>query len=78
MEAVANLLRIRGDDFILRRIARCPECNSAKIVFPKSRGKKRKNESGGIKWHCSDCGCAGFLGGCIVVVTRRKAKGGCL
>jgi hypothetical protein len=33
--------------FIPGKIERCPECDSEKIVFPKSRGSKRKNESGG-------------------------------
>jgi hypothetical protein len=42
---------------ILGRIDRCSECDSEKIVFPKSRGS-RKNKSREIKWHCSDCGCA--------------------
>jgi hypothetical protein len=34
--------------FIPGRIDRCPECDSEKIVFPESRSRKRKNESGGI------------------------------
>jgi hypothetical protein len=43
---------------------------SDKIVFPKSLGRKKKNEPDGINWRCSDCGCAGFQSGCMVVVTR--------
>jgi len=68
---------IRGDDFHTGRIDHCPECDSQKIVFPKSRGRK-KNESRGIKWRCSDCCCAGFQSGCMVVVTRdgKEPAGG--
>jgi hypothetical protein len=51
-------------NFIPRKIDRCPECDSEKIVFPKSRGKK-KDEAGGINWGCSDCRCAGFQSGCV-------------
>ena len=47
-----------------------PECDSDKIVFPKRRANKRKNESVGIKWRCSDCACTGFQSSCMVVVTR--------
>jgi hypothetical protein len=54
--------------FIARIIDRCPECDSEKIAFPKSQGSK-KNESDGIRWRCSECGCAGFQSGCVVVVT---------
>jgi hypothetical protein len=50
-------------------IAAPGDCDSEKIVFPESRGSKRKNESGGINWRCSDCGCTGFQSGCVVVVT---------
>jgi len=52
------------------KIELCPECNSDKLVFPESRGRKQRNESRGIKWCCSDCGCSGFQSGCLVVVTR--------
>src|SRR5882724_7514210 len=68
IEVVANLLRIRGDDFIPGRIDHCSECNSDKIVFPKSRGRKKKNESRGINWRCSERGCTGFQSTCTVVV----------
>jgi hypothetical protein len=47
IEVVANLLRIHRDTFIPGRIDRCPECNSDKLVFPKSRSKKKENESRG-------------------------------
>jgi hypothetical protein len=57
--------------FIPARIDRCPECDSEKIGFPKSRRRKKENESRGINWRCSDCGCAGFQSGCVVVVTRN-------
>jgi len=30
--------------FLPARIELCPECNSKKIVFSKSRGRKRKND----------------------------------
>jgi hypothetical protein len=48
------------------------------MVFLESRGNKRKNESYGINWRCSDCGCAGFQSGCMVVVTRdgKEPAGG--
>jgi hypothetical protein len=59
---------------ILGRIDRCPECDSEKMVFYKSRGRKKKNESRRIKWCCSDCGCVGFQSGCIVVVTSDGKK----
>jgi len=39
---VANPLRIREDDFIPGRIDHCPECDSEKVVFPRSRGRKKK------------------------------------
>jgi hypothetical protein len=71
-----NSLRIGGDDFHPGRIPRCPECDSEKIVFPVSRGRKRKSEPGEISWRCSDCGCAGFQSGCIVVVTRDGKQPG--
>jgi hypothetical protein len=57
-------------------IDRCPECDSEKIVFPESRGRRRKNESDGIKWRCSGCVCTGFQSGCLAVVTRDAKQGG--
>jgi len=71
IEVVANLLKESVETtFTTRRIDRCPNCDSEEIVFSESRGRKRKNESRGIKWRCSDCGCAGFQSGSVVVVTR--------
>ena len=32
-------------------------------------GTNSKTEPAGIKWRCSDCGCAGFLSGCTVAVS---------
>jgi hypothetical protein len=61
--------------FTMGRIDRCPKCDSEKIVFPESWGRKKEKESRGIKWRCSDCGCAGYQSGCIVVVTRGDEKG---
>jgi hypothetical protein len=66
----------REGAFLPAKIELCPECNSAKIVLPKSQGRKKENESGGIKWRCSDCGCAGFQSGCVVVVTRDGKQPG--
>jgi hypothetical protein len=49
IEVVANLLRIVETGFIPGRIDHCAECDSDKMVFPKSRGRKKKNETAGIK-----------------------------
>jgi hypothetical protein len=76
IESVANLLRIHRDTFRPKLIDCCPECDSEKIVFPKIRGRKNKNESGGINWRCSNCGCAGFQSGCLVVVTKDAKQPG--
>jgi hypothetical protein len=77
MTASPKLPPDRGElGFLPVRVDRCPECDSEKMVFPKSRGKK--NESLGISWRCTDYGCAGFQSGCMVVVTRdgKQLKGG--
>jgi hypothetical protein len=74
IEVVANHLRIRGNDFHTRKNRHCPECDLDTIVFPKSRGSKKKNKSRGIKWRCSECGCAGFQTGYTVVVTRDRKQ----
>jgi hypothetical protein len=43
-EVVANLLKESTDTtFVSLRIDRCPECDSDKIVFPKSGVRRRTN-----------------------------------
>jgi hypothetical protein len=48
IEVVADLLKQSVETtFIPGRIDHCPECDSDKIVFPKSRSSKSKNEPAG-------------------------------
>src|SRR6266566_1706963 len=61
---------IRGDGFHTWTNRSLPRMRFGNDSFSKEPGSKSKNESAGIKWRCSDCGCAGFQSGCLVVVTR--------
>jgi hypothetical protein len=65
---IANFLRTTEKLSYRGRIDRCPECDSEKIVFPKSWESKRKNEARGINWRCSDYACVGFQSDCSVAV----------
>ena len=77
IEVVANLLKESVETtFIPRRIDRCPECDSEKMVFPESRARKRRPNPEESTGAVRTVAVQGLQSGCAVVVTRDGKQPG--